>query len=295
MVQPPTVTGGWLPEAPVDGPFAGFDPGGVDPGLDPGLDAGGIDPGRPDGDAGLAVDGDGEDVQRGVAGWLGSSGRSVRPAAAVAAAVLAIAVVGFTWSRAASAPGAQVDLPARPRATGAATAGSAPITTAGAGGGVLATAPTPTLTQLVVDVEGRVRRPGLVRLAAGARVADAVRAAGGTIAGAALDRLNLARALADGEQVVVPAPGDPPAPAIPDGPAAAGGAGIAGGAPTAPVDLNTATAGALDALPGVGPVLAGRIVAWRAAHGRFTTVDELAEVPGIGPKALERLRPLVRL
>ena len=62
-----------------------------------------------------------------------------------------------------------------------------------------------------------------------------------------------------------------------------------------PLDLNTATQDGLDALPGVGPVLAGRIVAWRTAHGRFTTVDELGEVPGIGPKALERLRPLVRV
>jgi competence protein ComEA len=65
--------------------------------------------------------------------------------------------------------------------------------------------------------------------------------------------------------------------------------------PSGPVDLNAATQEGLDALPGVGPVLAGRIVAWRAAHGRFNSVDELGEVPGIGPKALERLRPLVRV
>jgi competence protein ComEA len=108
-------------------------------------------------------------------------------------------------------------------------------------------------------------------------------------------RLNLARVLADGEQVLVPAPGDPVAdPASPSSGAPVG-AGGAVGAGAGPLDLNAATASALDQLPGVGPVLAGRIVAWRLAHGRFTSVDELGEVDGIGPKALERLRPLVRV
>jgi competence protein ComEA len=95
--------------------------------------------------------------------------------------------------------------------------------------------------------------------------------------------------LTDGEQLLVPGPGDPVPPPVPSGTSA----GVTGG--SAPIDLNAATQEGLDALPGVGPVLAGRIVAWRAAHGRFTSVDELGEVPGIGPKALERLRPLVRV
>jgi competence protein ComEA len=119
-------------------------------------------------------------------------------------------------------------------------------------------------------------------------VADAVRSAGGSAPGAVLARLNLARVLTDGEQLLVPGPGDSVPPSAPSAPGA-----VAGG--SAPVDLNAANEQGLDALPGVGPVLAGRIVAWRTAHGRFTSVDELGEVPGIGPKALERLRPLVRV
>jgi competence protein ComEA len=120
-------------------------------------------------------------------------------------------------------------------------------------------------------------------------VADAIAAAGGAVPGAATARLNLARRLVDGEQVVVPGPGDPVAPVAAPGPGGADGPG----GPAAVVDLNAATQAQLDALPGVGPVLAGRILAWRTEHGRFTRVDELGEVAGIGPKALERLRPLV--
>jgi competence protein ComEA len=209
--------------------------------------------------------------------------RRVRPAAAAAALALAVVVALVAWSRSAGA-GQVVDLPARsPVATVAAPAGPS---------GVLLTGPaTPAPSRaagLVVDVEGRVRRPGLVRLPAGSRVADAVRAAGGAAPGAVLARLNLARLLADGEQLLVPGPGDTPLPA-------ASGSGAASGGPSAPLDLNAATQEGLDALPGVGPVLAARIVAWRTQHGRFTSVDELGEVPGIGPKALERLRPLVRV
>jgi competence protein ComEA len=94
--------------------------------------------------------------------------------------------------------------------------------------------------------------------------------------------------LSDGEQLLVPGPGDVVTPAQ---------ASSGQGTPAAgtPLDLNAATPDGLDALPGVGPVLAARIVAWRTAHGRFTSVDELGEVQGIGAKALERLRPLVRV
>jgi competence protein ComEA len=141
--------------------------------------------------------------------------------------------------------------------------------------------------QLAVHVAGRVRRPGLVRLPAGSRVHDAIRAAGGVTAGADLNAVNLARKLTDGEQIRVPAPGDPAPP-----PDAATTPGSLGGTPSAPLDLNTATPEQLDTLPGVGEVTAKRIVAYRSAHP-FTTVDELLEVPGIGQRRFEQLKDLV--
>lgn len=139
-----------------------------------------------------------------------------------------------------------------------------------------ATASAPPGEAVVVHVVGEVHRPGLVRLPPGARVADALDAAGGATEGADLAAVNLARVLADGEQVVVPAPGT----------TATGPPGI---------DLNTADAAALDALPGIGPVLAARIVAWRETNGRFSTVDELAEVAGIGPALLAGIKDQVRV
>jgi len=148
---------------------------------------------------------------------------------------------------------------------------------------------------VVVHVVGQVRRPGVQRLPVGSRVQDAVEAAGGPTRGADLARVNLARVLADGEQVQVPAPGDPdPAVAGPGG-AGSGASGTAGGAAggSRPVSVNTADLAGLDTLPGVGPVLAQRILDWRAEHGRFTSVDELGEVSGIGEKLLAQLRPLV--
>lgn len=147
----------------------------------------------------------------------------------------------------------------------------------------------------LVHVVGQVRRPGVVRLPAGARVEQALDAAGGPTSKADLVRVNLARPVVDGEQIVVPGRGEPIV-----GAAAAPGAAIAtngAGGPAAassPVDLNTASLEQLDALPGVGPVLAQRILDWRSQNGRFSTVDELGEVSGIGDKVLERLRPLVR-
>jgi competence protein ComEA len=170
-------------------------------------------------------------------------------------------------------------------ATSSASAGVSSTTSPGAPVGVV-----------VVHVVGRVRHPGVRQLAAGSRVADAVEAAGGATAKADLSALNLARVLVDGEQVRVPAVGDPPvtSPATGGGGAGAGGTGT-GGAAGAPVPLNTADLAALDTLPGVGPVLAQRILDWRAAHGRFTSVDELGEVSGIGEKLLAQLSPLVTL
>ena len=223
-----------------------------------------------------------------------SLGRRVPVAAAAAALILAAAVGLLVWLRSAGA-GQVLDVPAAPaRVVAGSTAPgfptSLPMSAAPAVPDPSAAAGTSSAgALLVVDVEGRVRRPGLVRLPAGSRVADAVRSAGGSEPGAVLARLNLARVLTDGEQLLVPGPGDAVPPPAPSGTSAA----VSGA--SAPVDLNAATQEGLDALPGVGPVLAGRIVAWRAAHGRFTSVDELGEVPGIGPKALERLRPLVRV
>lgn len=136
--------------------------------------------------------------------------------------------------------------------------------------------------EVVVHVVGQVLQPGLVHLPAGARLADAIDAAGGAGPEADLAAINLARVLTDGEQVVVPRPGEQPQ-----------SAGAAGADPA--IDLNTAATADLDTLPGIGPVLAQRIVDWRTEHGAFTAVDELAEVRGIGSSVLEGLRDLVRV
>lgn len=157
--------------------------------------------------------------------------------------------------------------------------------------------------QLQVHVVGQVARPGVVALTAGARVADAVEAAGGLTADADTSRVNLARAVVDGEQLVVPRPGEAaPTPVPPAaGPVAGAGSGDAAGAGGSSeagaevIDLNAADVAGLDTLPGVGPVLAQRILDWRAENGRFSSVEELAEVSGIGDKVLAGLRPRVRV
>lgn len=157
--------------------------------------------------------------------------------------------------------------------------------------------PTPTTsTELLVHVAGQVAAPGVVRLRPGDRVVDALDAAGGATAEADLAAVNLARPVVDGEQVYVPRPGEHPPAAVPGSTAPAGSAGSsAGSGGGSVVDLNTADAAALDALPGVGPVLAERILAWRVEHGRFTSVDELGEVSGIGEKLLSQIRDRVRV
>ncbi|HVM02968.1 MAG TPA: helix-hairpin-helix domain-containing protein [Acidimicrobiales bacterium] len=206
----------------------------------------------------------------------------LRPAGAGAGAVLAVGLLvaaGMAFLGASSPP-AQLTLPR-------AEAGSAPID-GGPETTVAAAPPVP----VTVHVAGQVVSPGVYALASGGRVADAVVAAGGAAAEADVEQLNLAARVSDGERVYVPRKGEsPPAATVP--PAAGGGAKAA--TPAGPVNLNTATAEQLDALPGVGPATSRAILAYRSSHGRFRSVTELLEVPGIGPAKLEALRPLVKV
>nr|WP_141298016.1 ComEA family DNA-binding protein [Streptomyces gardneri] len=171
-----------------------------------------------------------------------------------------------------SAPVAATPAASVPRAGPGSEQGPAP----GAGG-----------AKVVVDVGGKVRRPGVLTLPGGSRVADALRAAGGAEPGADLTGINRARVLMDGEQVLVGLPGVPVVGSGPGGGAGAGGLG-------APLSLNAATVEQLDTLPGVGPVLARHIVDHRAEQGGFRSVAELREVNGIGERRFADLEPLVR-
>ncbi|SBT46025.1 ComEA family DNA-binding protein [Micromonospora auratinigra] len=198
--------------------------------------------------------------------------RGVRALAVVAAVVVLVAGV-WAWR---SRPHAE---PVRPVAAPETSERSpAPVGSSNAA------------AQVVVAVAGKVRRPGLVRLPAGARVADALDAAGGALPGVDVALLNPARKVTDGELILVgvAAPAAPPGAA---GPAAgaAGSGGVAGG----PVNLNTATLAQLDALPGVGPVLAQRILDHREQHGGFRSVSDLRQVDGIGDARYEQLKDLV--
>lgn len=203
-----------------------------------------------------------------------------------------------------SATGQPAGHSASGQAGGPADSGSAP---ARASPAAEQSTPTPVIR---VHVLGAVRRPGVVELPAGARVQDALQAAGGPRKRAELGDLNLARPLADGQQVFVAGrdsgdrvsevrdPGSPTGGAPGGGAGTGSGSGSGGssdlpGAPSAPVDLNTATLQELDDLPGVGPVTAQKILGWRDEHGSFSSVDELQEIDGIGPKTFADLAPLV--
>lgn len=212
-----------------------------------------------------------------------------RPVAAGAGALVAVGVlvaVGLAFLGAAS-PAPKLTLPRAEPGSAPADGGPAPATPA------VSAPATPPVT-VTVHVAGQVAHPGVYAVPAGGRVADAVIAAGGAAAEADVEQINLAARLSDGERIYVPKKGEPAPPAF-AGPAPAGGATKGGGAPAGPVDLNTATAEQLEALPGVGPATSKAILAYRSSHGRFRSVTELLEVPGIGPTKLEALRPLVKV
>lgn len=157
------------------------------------------------------------------------------------------------------------------------------------------TSPTPTATpepKLLVHVVGAVRRPGVVELAAGSRAADAIAAAGGLTKSADPAELNLAAVVADGSQIVIGTRSRPRG-EVRDAGTSAGSVGGASGSGS--ISLNTATLEQLDSLPGVGPVTAQKILDWRAGHGRFSSVSELQEVDGIGPKTFADIAAKVRV
>src|SRR5512145_2625480 len=176
--------------------------------------------------------------------------------------------------------------------TGAVEAAPAQLVTPAADPTATATTGEPAV--VVVDVAGKVRRPGIATLPIGSRVVDALEAAGGVRHGVDLTTLNLARLLVDGEQIVVgvPPPGGVAAPAASAAGGVAGGAAD-GGAPM--VNINSATQVQLEELPWVGPVTAQAILQWRTDNGPFTAVDELLEVSGIGDATLAEIAPFVTL
>ncbi len=200
-------------------------------------------------------------------------------ATAGAAVVLVLAGIACAVIVAAVAPGPGATRTVAPADSGSAAAdagaGAAEAERPGAG--------EPSPAPVFVHVLGAVAHPGLYELTEGARVVDAIAAAGGLAEGADEGQVNLARRVDDGEQIAVPLVGQVPPPG-----AAPSGAGHPGR-----IDINTADAAALDTLPGIGPALAKRIVDWRAKNGRFATVDDLLDVPGIGQKVLGDVRDLV--
>jgi competence protein ComEA len=211
-------------------------------------------------------------------------GRRGVKALAVVAAVVVLGAAVWAWrSRPQTEPVAAAD----PPVASLQPAADRPSPSAGPG----------TAEMVVVAVAGRVRRPGLVRLPAGARVADALDAAGGALPGVDVALLNLARKVADGELLLVGVTAPPGVAAQPGGGAPGGPApgpnGADGAAGGGKVNLNTATLAQLDGLPGVGPVLAQRILDHREQHGGFRSVGDLRQVQGIGDARYEDLKDLV--
>ncbi|MFI9380232.1 helix-hairpin-helix domain-containing protein [Kutzneria sp. NPDC052558] len=202
--------------------------------------------------------------------WLPGGARVRRPRTAVLAlagvAVLAAlaAALGMWLTRPVLEQPPALPAPASPTAAHSAGAGRAGPPAGG---------------PIVVSVVGKVARPGLVQVPDGARVADALQAAGGSLPDADLTQLNLARKLSDGEQIAVGVPQPAAAP---------------GQQPPGKVNLNTANQAELETLPGVGPTMAQHILQWRAKNSRFQSVDQLREVDGIGPTRFDRLKDLVQ-
>jgi competence protein ComEA len=256
-------------------PEEDFEPAGVEPPGDPPHP-----PGRPDPPARSPVEVARSPVravpQAGVAELAGRAGRrALEFTREHLAAVVVVLLVGCGWT-------AYSLLQVR----------STPVAVAAVPTVLVSPTPTPTPTPtVVVHVLGAVRRPGLVSLPQGARVADAITQAGGLTAAADPGELNLAAVVADGSQLVIGTRARPRGEVR--GAGAQGGAGGSGASAT--VSLNTATLEQLDTLPGVGPVTAQRILDWRTQHGRFTAVTELQEVDGIGPKTYADIAPNVRI
>jgi competence protein ComEA len=202
----------------------------------------------------------------------------------VALVVVAVAA-GFVWYRMGAGGEAHGTAPASVPHAVTTVPGEAPATTVAG-----PSATSASTGRLVVHVAGAVTKPGVVKLAAGARVIDAIEAVGGALPDGDLDRLNLAAKLSDGERVYVGRPG------VADPGAAAGAIGDDGGSasePGAKVNLNTATQAQLEGLPGVGPAFAQAILAERQRRGGFTSVNDLRSVRGIGDKRFADLAPLV--
>jgi competence protein ComEA len=213
-----------------------------------------------------------------------------------AASLALVWTLGYGWGRSSSASSSMqtagvstqgsvevIDLNQPPKPEAAPTESTAP------------TEPTPS-AEVVVHVSGAVKRAGVYRLAPDSRVADAIEQAGGATEHADLDALNLAEPLQDGQKIHVPRKGEVSPPTV----ASVAPSRTPRSAPQAaaaatqfPINLNTATAEQLEAIPGIGPVLAQRIIEYRQTHGRFQSVDELLEVHGIGAKRLESMRPYV--
>lgn len=336
--DPPGAGAGGMPAAPAWLRAGPEHPGPGGPGADGGADGGGVGHGASGGvpaavpAAGGAAAGPHEVFPGGWAGRLPERWRGARVAVgrrgaaglALVGLLAAVAAgVGVLHDRPAAVRVPAVDAAAAESGAGAesaegAGAGAQPPGPAAAAGTVAAGVPAPATStaqggaeraaaapeEIVVSVQGLVHHSGLFHLDAGARVADALDAAGGPAERADLLSLNLAQRLADGDQVLVgvaAADGGPPRLGSATISAAGGGAagqgqaapGTAAGPAGGAVDLNTADQAALEALPGIGPVTAAAILEWRAANGRFTSVDQLTEVKGIGPATLADLRESV--
>jgi len=229
------------------------------------------------------------------------AGISGAPPAAVAAALVVclLVVLGAAWRwwprASAVVPRSSEVVAGSASGASAADIGSSPASLSVAGTGESSTPSSP--TAVFVHVVGAVRRPGMYELSAGARVADAVAAAGGLVANAAQAGVNLARVVTDGEQISVPTADELARGVVTETNGSGTGASTPGatgsGATQGLVNINTADAAALDTLPGVGPSTAEKIVADRQANGPFSSADDLGRVTGIGPKKLEELKPRV--